>query len=117
MKIIYNKILPPKGFTAINLFGVIFARSEQAPIDYYIINHEAIHTAQIRELLFAPFYIFYAIEWIIRIIQYRNPKTAYYNISFEREAYHNHFNLEYLRQRKRFSFWKYLVTKNTTFDK
>ncbi len=117
MKIIYNKILPPKGFTAINLFGVIFARSEQAPIDRYIINHEAIHTAQIRELLFIPFYIFYVIEWIIKLIQYRNPKTAYYNISFEREAYSNHHKLEYLKQRKHFSFWKYLVTKNTTFDK
>lgn len=108
MKIIYNKILPPKGFTAINLFGVVFARSNCAPLDDYTINHEAIHTAQIRELFFVPFYILYILEWLVRLIQYRDAKIAYFNISFEREAYANHSNLKYLKGRKRYEFRRYL---------
>lgn len=28
MKIIYNKLIPFKGFIAINLFGIIFVRKE-----------------------------------------------------------------------------------------
>ena len=28
MKIIYNNVIPFKGFTAINLFGILFARRE-----------------------------------------------------------------------------------------
>lgn len=114
MKIIYNNILPPKGFTAINLFGVIFVRKRSNPIDKYIVNHEAIHTAQVKELLFVPFYIFYILEWVIRCVQYKDWKQAYYNISFEREAYTNHCNLEYLNERKWYEFRKYLVSKNTT---
>ena len=33
---------------------------------------------------------------------------AYLNISFEKEAYQNDYNLEYLKYRKRFAFIKYL---------
>lgn len=32
MKVIYNPILPFKGFAAINLFGVVFARRECKPL-------------------------------------------------------------------------------------
>lgn len=117
MKIIYNNILPPKGFTAINIFGVIFARQEGKPIDKFVINHEAIHTAQVKELLYIPFYILYVLEWAVRCIQHRDWKKAYFNISFEREAYANHNNLEYLKRRKYYNFLNYLVSKNTTLRK
>lgn len=49
MRIIYNKIIPFKGFSAINLFGVIFAREGQT-ITPSTINHEKIRTEQMREL-------------------------------------------------------------------
>lgn len=55
MKIIYNKLIPFKGFAAINLFGVLFARKECKPLSERTINHEAIHTAQMRELLYVGF--------------------------------------------------------------
>jgi len=44
MKIIYNNIIPFKGFKAINLFGLIFVRrgSKFGVIDK---SHEQIHTA------------------------------------------------------------------------
>lgn len=111
MKIIYNKVLPIKGYSAINLFGLVLARQECKPLSAKTINHEAMHTAQMKELLYLVFYLWYGIEWLIRLIQYRNSKQAYYNISFEREAYANQNNLDYLKSRKRFSFIKYLKGK------
>lgn len=75
MKIIYNNILPFKGFKAINLFGVLFAR-KGANITQTTINHESIHTEQMKELLYLLFYIWYIIEWLIRLFlkgnAYRN---------------------------------------------
>lgn len=108
MKIIYNKYLPLKGYVAINLFGLIFARKEFKPLSRITENHERIHTAQIRELLFVFFYIWYGIEWLVRLFQYRDRKVAYLNISFEREAYRNQNNLGYLKARKKYRNLKYL---------
>ena len=96
----------PKHY-CMNLFGTIWAR-DTSWIDRDVINHERIHTAQQRELLFIPFYIWYLIEWLIRLIQYRNWNKAYLNISFEREAYTHGHNLSYLKNRKLYSFLKYL---------
>lgn len=90
MKIIYNNILPIKGFTAINLFGVIFARKEYKPLSQKTLNHEAIHTAQQKEWLYIGFFILYFIEWIFK---------GYKNISFEKEAYENEGNEYYLKIR------------------
>jgi hypothetical protein len=105
MKVIYNKYLPAKGYIAINILGiVILARKEKEPLSDKMINHEAIHTAQMKELIFLFFLVWYYAEWIVRIIQYRDIKKAYYNISFEREAYANSDNLLYLETRKLFSF-------------
>ena len=47
-------------------------------------------------------------EWFTRIIQYRGYVRGYENISFEREAYSNQYNLQYLKKRKRYNFVKYL---------
>lgn len=98
--------LIPKGI-CINLFGTFWARNTSW-IDKYVINHERIHTAQMRELLFVPFYILYVTEWIVRLIQYRNRHKAYMNISFEREAYANDRNLTYLKSRPPFSWRRYI---------
>ena len=110
MNIIYNKIIPfGKQFHAINLFGILFAKG---PCDRYVINHESIHTEQIKELGYIFFYIAYVLEWIVRIIQNRSCVKGYENISFEREAYRNDRNLNYLKTRKRYSFLDYIKTKN-----
>lgn len=68
MKVIYNKIIPFKGYKCINLFGVLFVRKgcTMSKSDY---NHEAIHTKQMKELLYVPFYILYLLEWLYRLIQ------------------------------------------------
>ena len=69
-----------------------------------IINHESIHIKQQEELLVLPFYILYVTEWFIKL--FFQGKKAYYNISFEREAYDNDDNLSYLNNRKRYAWIK-----------
>ena len=105
MKIIINNIIPFKGFKCINLFGILFCRKQLNKID---INHETIHTKQMQELLYIFFYLWYIIEYLIRLIIYRNTKLAYKNISFEREAYQNQYNLDYLSNRKHYNWFNYL---------
>lgn len=72
------------------------------------INHESIHTAQMKEMLYVFFYLWYVIEWLVRLVQYRNARTAYRNIGFEREAYMNQGNMGYLQGRGRYAWVKYL---------
>lgn len=107
MKIIYSKIIPFKGFYAINLFGVYFIREEykNIPIRDIDLNHEAIHTAQMKEMGYIFFYIWYFIEWVIRL--FINGRSAYRKLSFEQEAYTNQNNLNYLKERKPYSWLKY----------
>lgn len=115
-KIIYNRFIPVKRFWAINMFGVIFVRKENA--DWYqgrelqyVLNHEQIHTAQMRELGYVLFYVLYVLEWLVRLIV--SPKSAYRDISFEREAKRNERNLAYLENRKHFSNLKYIKDENS----
>ena len=71
------------------------------------INHETIHFQQALELFVIPFYIFYIIEYGIKILIYRGNMTkAYKSISFEREAFTNDDNLNYLPTRKRYNWIK-----------
>ena len=79
MLIVRNNIIPFRGFKAINLFGILFCR-KNANIGDVTINHEKIHTKQMIELLFIFFYLWYGIEYIVRLIKYWSPKKAYYNI-------------------------------------
>lgn len=109
MKIIRNKIIPFKGFKAVNLFGVLFVR-EEAVLSEVDINHETIHTAQMKEMLYVGFYLWYAVEWLVRMIRSRDAHSAYRNISFEREAYANQFNMEYLQDRQHYTWMKLLLT-------
>lgn len=108
MKIVVNNIIPFPGYKAINLFGVLFVR-KNAKIDNITLNHEAIHTAQMKELLYIFFYLFYVIDWLIGLVVYWfDTKRAYKEICFEKEAYQNEGNINYLKSRKPFAFIKYL---------
>ena len=102
--VIRNKVIPFPGYKAINLFGILFVRGNPR-IDERTIRHEAIHTAQMKEMLYIFFYLWYVVEWLIRLFMKGN---AYRNISFEREAYDNEKNLNYLDSRKLFAWIKYI---------
>lgn len=94
MKIIYNNMIPSKGFRVLNLFGVLFARNKFKPLNNVTINHEAIHTAQMKEWLYIWFYILYFAEYLLK---------GYYGISFEKEAYKYGQDLNYLSRRKHYA--------------
>lgn len=96
--------LVPAGF-CINIFGTIWTRSPHQ-ITPRILNHERIHTAQMRELLFIPFYIVYFIEWLLRLVEYRHWYKAYMAISFEREAYSHDSDAAYLAHRPHYAQWR-----------
>ena len=104
MKIVRNNIIPFKGYKAVNLFGILFVRGD-AVISSTDINHEEIHTAQMKEMLYVFFYLWYVVEWLVRLIQYRDASKAYRNISFEREAYANQNSMNYLQGR---SIWNWI---------
>lgn len=105
MKVIYNRLLPPKGFKAINLFGVVLVR-KGCRMTAADLNHEAIHTAQMRELLYVPFYVLYVLEWLWLLPRYPKRHEAYRNISFEREAYAHQAEPDYLKARPKFNQYK-----------
>ena len=105
MKVIQNRLFPFRGFKCINLFGVLFVR-EGCVITQTDFNHEAIHTAQMRELLYIPFYLLYLLEWLWRLIHYRDGRKAYRDITHEREAYDNQANPDYLSNRKPYNQFK-----------
>lgn len=84
----------------------IFIRKKS---DSYVVRtHEMIHYKQQKELLFVFAYLWYALEFVVRLIQYGNRLDAYCNVSFEREAYEMQENVVYPNIRKPFSFLKYL---------
>ena len=58
---------------------------------------------------FLFFYLWYVIEWFFRI--FINGNKAYVSLSFEREAYDNDDNLDYLKTRKRFAWLGYMREK------
>lgn len=98
----------PKGYIGITIFPFVFLKSKALKLNATLINHEKIHLKQQLELLVFPFYVFYSIEFLVRLIHYKNWQIAYRNISFEREAYLNESNLDYLKQRSFWAFLKYL---------
>lgn len=112
MIIVRNRFIPPTGFAYINLFGVLFTRrvNNISDVDFC---HEYIHTKQMRELLYIPFYVLYALEWLVRLIQYRDAHKAYRNISFEREAYAHQGELQaYLDGRKHYHWVRHILNNN-----
>jgi len=103
-RIIYNNLIPFKGYLACAVFPFILARKDEGELDRYSVNHERIHLHQQAELLVIGFYLVYLFEWLFRLIT--DGRKAYRNISFEREAYQYQNDLDYLKRRKPFAQWR-----------
>jgi len=132
IKVIINKLIPLKDYTAITIWPLVFARRELRTQE---LRHEKIHWWQhLEEMLLMggivwmmvllgvlspwwfmgvpfTFYLWYVIEWLIRWAIYRNRTEAYYNISFEQEAYNHQGDSSYLDDRLWFSWLSYLDRK------
>jgi hypothetical protein len=93
---------------AIALWPFIFVRVHREN-DAILVNHELIHIAQYRELLFFLGVALYVLDFIVGLIKYRDVYLAYRMIRFEQEAYNNQHDLEYWRKRDRFAWRKYNV--------
>lgn len=96
---------------AVTFFPYIFLRKsyfDRMPQVVYdkTICHESIHIAQQKELLVIFFYLFYFLEFFIKF--FRWGAYTYENLSFEKEAYQNESNLDYLSSRGRWAFLKYM---------
>ena len=100
-----NRFLVPKGYRAITLYPFIFVRNASDKYDKVLINNERIHLRQQKELLVILFYIWYFLDFLFKYLRYRNWDKAYRNIIFEREAYNNQNNLDYLKVRGIWWFW------------
>lgn len=105
MFLIVTKYLIPKGYRGLVVFPFVFVKYSLDKENPVFVNHERIHLRQQLELLIIPFFIWYFLEFLLRLGQYKNMDLAYRNISFEREAYANEKDPDYLKQR---SFWMFL---------
>jgi hypothetical protein len=84
----------PSNLKGITLFPFIFVENKR---DRVLINHELIHYQQAKELLVIGFYLWYLWEWIRR---------GYKKNMFEIEAYNNEKDLNYLKTRKKYAFFR-----------
>ena len=101
-RVYVTKWLPlGRSYYAICLFGFVFSRKPLSPVE---LNHERIHAAQQKELLYVLFFLWYGVEWLFNLIKYRNTLQAYYHIRFEQEAYRHQNDLNYLSHRRSYHF-------------
>jgi hypothetical protein len=125
----------PKGWYAINLFGITFLRKDWADLVHrdsqrwkQTMRHYRIHSMQIFEMLFIPFYLWFVVEVWIRYRYFKkkykdddlnDPNTtetktrkllnfAYYDTAFEREAYFGDSQFGYLKKRLPYAWVKFL---------
>ena len=108
MIVLVFKFLIPKGFRGLTIYPFVFLSNRSDSQNKVLLNHEKIHIRQQLELLIIPFFIWYVTEYLIRILRYKNRIVAYRNISFEREAYCNEKDLNYVKSRYIWRFLKYL---------
>lgn len=111
-KVIQTPLAPGGHVIAITLFGLVLTRNK-ARVDKYVLNHELIHCLQQREWLYLPFFIMYVTEWLWYLIKYKDHNKAYRMISFEREAYANERNLNYLSERPIYANYRKRTRKGT----
>ncbi|MBP3228701.1 MAG: hypothetical protein J6M53_07990 [Bacteroidaceae bacterium] len=117
MYVIRSRFLPLGGYAALTL-GPFMLLKRGRKLRPSLLRHEQIHWHQCRELLVAFFYLWYAVEWLLRfaVEAARAPRAgrkgaaqrAYYRISFEREAYACQNDPGYFARRPFWAFLHYL---------
>jgi hypothetical protein len=93
-------ILPNLSVNAMAIYPFILLKNKNQKQDVELINHEKIHHRQQLELLLLGFYFLYLVNYLFNLLKYKNHYQAYYNISFEKEAYKHEKELNYLTNRK-----------------
>jgi len=105
MRFFVTPRFPPGYFVAITLWPIgIFFNSEYWRESFVTRRHEKIHWEQQKEMLGILFYVWYGIEYLIKLFIYSNHSDAYRAISFEREARAFEHAVGYPKIRNRY-FW------------
>ena len=105
MIILASLILKNTKINALTLFPFILVRERKDFKDRVLLHHEKIHLRQQLELLVVLFYVWYVLEFYYHWFRLRNRELAYRSISFEKEAYANERDSQYLSKR---TFWQFL---------
>lgn len=129
-----NNLIPLKRFSCLNILGVLFVRLYEGrprELSLATLRHEAIHTVQQYEILMCSALValllsniyaswwyllitillplaIYVIAWIVELLL-PPYKSAYKDSPFEREAYANCDDPEYLVHRTPFAWCKYIL--------
>jgi hypothetical protein len=102
---VWLSYIAPIDIGAITLGPIVISRDEMSETTK---RHETIHFQQFLELAFVGFPIFYYGFWLLNLLKGDDSESAYYNIPFEKEAYYNDADQNYLQKRKRFSWIHYI---------
>ena len=96
--------IAPINIRAISFGFWVWSRGE---MDDRLRRHETIHYQQQLELLFIGQWILYGLYYLKGLVVHRNGDTAYRQSPFEREAYENEYDENYLENRKRYNWINY----------
>jgi hypothetical protein len=111
MIIVRNRMtgwLLPGHFPAMCIWPFLLVRPDSTLQMRELLSHESIHARQQLEMLWIFFFIWYIVEYDIRLFIYRDRMRAYKSLAHEREAYLNDDDPEYYKTRKPYSWIKYL---------
>lgn len=110
---IIGKLILGQPAMGIALFPVIIVRDLEALRNENLIRHETIHLRQYLETLFIGMFLIGILQNIYaRFFLGKNSLDAYYYTSHEQEAHQNDEDVDYLKHRKWFSYYKYLLPRN-----
>jgi len=104
----WSVICPFLPANAMALYPFMLFKTAELKESKFIINHEKIHFCQQLELLILPFYLLYLLNYLVNLIRFKNHAQAYFNLCFEKEAYLNDYNADYIKQRRLYSWLKLL---------
>jgi hypothetical protein len=101
-----------KKVSAMALWPFVIFRNQELLNDKVILNHERIHHRQQLELLIIPYYIWYFLEYWIKMFKngFRH-FDAYVSVSFEQEAFDKQSEFSYLNNRQWLASWTYFKKK------
>lgn len=131
MKLIPNKWIPVAGFGAMNILGLVFINYKADQVSDRTKRHEQIHTMQQYEIMLASALVslilcniwaswwyllgcivlpiaLYVLVWLIELAL-PPYNSAYKDSPFEREAYENDEDVNYLVTRPLFAWVRYFV--------
>ena len=83
--ILIFKYIIPSNYCGLAIYPFIFLNSKHLLPNKIVLNHEKIHLQQQKELLWIFFFAWYLIEYLTRLMQFKDHHKAYKNISLKKK--------------------------------